>query len=490
MHAAAHGLEWLAANLAERAPAVLVVDDVHWADAPSLRWLAQLAARLEELRLGVLCAVRSGEPAGAAGPARGAARRRAGGPAAAARARPGRGGGAGPRAASRRRTRASRMPATPSPPATRSCSARCSVTSRPSASRPTDQVAAGLSAFGPEQVARSVRAPARAAARRRRGPRARARRARPRRAAAARRATSPASTPEDAATAGRRAAGRGAARGRAASSRSPIRSSPVRCARASVPASSRSGTPGRRAMLAAEGADPERVALHLLRTDPAADPETVAVLRAAAERALARGAPESAATFLRRALAEPPLDAGDRRRRPPRARARARRARPARRRPACCTRPSSSRRRPASASTIALRGARALGLAGHFDEARRSSAAAGSSTPPTSRPKPSRGSRRSSSATPRCTPRRARGARATAQPGRPGADARALASQRGHARPCSTGNRPARRSSCSAPALNERRARQRAGFAAEHASRRSCSSRRRARDGAARAARR
>ena len=63
MHAAAHGLEWLAVNLAERAPAVLVVDDVHWADAPSLRWLAQLAVRLEELRLGVLCAVRSGEPA-------------------------------------------------------------------------------------------------------------------------------------------------------------------------------------------------------------------------------------------------------------------------------------------------------------------------------------------------------------------------------------------------------------------------------------------
>ena len=61
-------------------------------------------------------------------------------------------------------------------------------------------------------------------------------------------------------------------------------------------------------MLAAEGADPERVALHLLRTDPAAAPETVAVLRAAAERARARGAPESAATFLRRALAEPPLE--------------------------------------------------------------------------------------------------------------------------------------------------------------------------------------
>ena len=49
MHAAARGLVWLVSNLAERGPAVLVVDDVHWADAPSLRWLALLARSLEEL---------------------------------------------------------------------------------------------------------------------------------------------------------------------------------------------------------------------------------------------------------------------------------------------------------------------------------------------------------------------------------------------------------------------------------------------------------
>src|SRR3954452_1796748 len=63
MHAAAHGLTWLASNLAERAPTLLVVDDIHWADAPSLRWLAQLSRRLDELALGVLCALRAGEPA-------------------------------------------------------------------------------------------------------------------------------------------------------------------------------------------------------------------------------------------------------------------------------------------------------------------------------------------------------------------------------------------------------------------------------------------
>ena len=47
---------------------MLIVDDVHWADAASLRWLAQLARRLEELPLGVLCAVRTGEPPGAPEP--------------------------------------------------------------------------------------------------------------------------------------------------------------------------------------------------------------------------------------------------------------------------------------------------------------------------------------------------------------------------------------------------------------------------------------
>lgn len=59
MHAAALGVEWLAANLAEHTPTVLVVDDVHWDDAPSLRWLAQLAGRMDGLRLGILCTVRS-----------------------------------------------------------------------------------------------------------------------------------------------------------------------------------------------------------------------------------------------------------------------------------------------------------------------------------------------------------------------------------------------------------------------------------------------
>jgi DNA-binding CsgD family transcriptional regulator len=59
-------------------------------------------------------------------------------------------------------------------------------------------------------------------------------------------------------------------------------------------------------LLAREQVDPERIALHVLRTEPAADPEAIAWLRAAAARATARGAPETAASYLRRALDEPP----------------------------------------------------------------------------------------------------------------------------------------------------------------------------------------
>jgi AAA ATPase domain len=45
-----HSLYWLATNLARRTPLLLLVDDVHWADAPSLRFLAFLTARLEGCR--------------------------------------------------------------------------------------------------------------------------------------------------------------------------------------------------------------------------------------------------------------------------------------------------------------------------------------------------------------------------------------------------------------------------------------------------------
>jgi hypothetical protein len=59
--AALHGLYWLTANMAARRPTLLAIDDVHWADRPSLRWLAYLVARLEGLPVLAVAAVRSGE---------------------------------------------------------------------------------------------------------------------------------------------------------------------------------------------------------------------------------------------------------------------------------------------------------------------------------------------------------------------------------------------------------------------------------------------
>jgi DNA-binding CsgD family transcriptional regulator len=57
-----HGLYWLVANLTREQPMALLVDDAHWADLPSLRFLSFLAGRLEELAVLAVVAVRSPEP--------------------------------------------------------------------------------------------------------------------------------------------------------------------------------------------------------------------------------------------------------------------------------------------------------------------------------------------------------------------------------------------------------------------------------------------
>ena len=305
MYAALHGLVWLATNVAARGPALLVVDDVHWADAPSLRWLVQLARRLDELPLGVLCAVRSGEPAGepellaellAAAPEPPLRPRALGQDAAEALVR-------------------ERLPAAV-PGFARACHAVTagnpfllrSLLAHVLAERvePTEAAAAGLSEFGPEQVGRSVE---RRLARLPAGAEALARalavlgRPVPLRLAAplARLAPEDAAAPADALRAAGLVLGE-----RELALAHPLVAGAL---------NERLG-PGERglwharaaALLTAEGADPERVALHLLRTDPAAAAPTVATLCAAATEASARGAPETAATFLRRALTEPPVD--------------------------------------------------------------------------------------------------------------------------------------------------------------------------------------
>ncbi len=60
--AAVHGLYWLTSNLTVDGPLVLIVDDLHWGDSPSLRFLHYLVPRLEGLPVVVLAATRPAEP--------------------------------------------------------------------------------------------------------------------------------------------------------------------------------------------------------------------------------------------------------------------------------------------------------------------------------------------------------------------------------------------------------------------------------------------
>ena len=60
--AALHGLYWLTVNLAGEQPLMLAVDDLHWADRPSMRFLAYLSSRLEGNALLVTAGLRPSEP--------------------------------------------------------------------------------------------------------------------------------------------------------------------------------------------------------------------------------------------------------------------------------------------------------------------------------------------------------------------------------------------------------------------------------------------
>jgi DNA-binding CsgD family transcriptional regulator len=56
-----HGLYWLLGNLADERPVALSIDDLHWADPDSLRFLNYLSPRLDGLALLVLASTRSRE---------------------------------------------------------------------------------------------------------------------------------------------------------------------------------------------------------------------------------------------------------------------------------------------------------------------------------------------------------------------------------------------------------------------------------------------
>jgi hypothetical protein len=56
------GLLWLVTKLSAQQPLLLVADDLHWADTPSLRWLVFLAERIEDIPVLLVAATRPAEP--------------------------------------------------------------------------------------------------------------------------------------------------------------------------------------------------------------------------------------------------------------------------------------------------------------------------------------------------------------------------------------------------------------------------------------------
>jgi predicted ATPase len=61
-HAVLSGLFWLVANLADERPVVLRVDDLHWADVASVRFLEFLGRRIDDLPVLVVGSLRPNEP--------------------------------------------------------------------------------------------------------------------------------------------------------------------------------------------------------------------------------------------------------------------------------------------------------------------------------------------------------------------------------------------------------------------------------------------
>ncbi len=57
-----HGLYWLTVALAESQPVALICDDAHWFDGPSLRFIAYLANRVAELPVAIVLGTRPPEP--------------------------------------------------------------------------------------------------------------------------------------------------------------------------------------------------------------------------------------------------------------------------------------------------------------------------------------------------------------------------------------------------------------------------------------------
>jgi DNA-binding CsgD family transcriptional regulator len=303
-HATLHGLYRLTADLAARTPLLLAVDDAHWADAASLRWLSHLAARVESLPLLLLLAVRSGPgqpdvlsalrgyPACAVLelPALGR-------DASAALVRDRLGGQAGPVLCRAAHTvtrgnpflldalaREIRARGLGGPGGEPDEAAVVSIGPRPVA----DAAARRIGSLGEDAVAltRALAVLGRPA---------------PLRQVAV---LAGLDLPRAALLTDRLRAASMLGPGTLLEFEHPVERTAIYD---SIPPGERALAHARMAdLLDADGAGPELIALHLLGSEPAADARAVTVLRAAAVSAAGRGAPAAAAGFLRRALAEPP----------------------------------------------------------------------------------------------------------------------------------------------------------------------------------------
>lgn len=298
------GLYWLTYNLAERTPLLLVVDDVHWADAASLRFLAYLAPRLEELPVALVVALRPAEGA-ADDPRLHAVRAAAGNRTLAPSPLSATGVGAFVEARLARpiseRFRVACVDATGGNPLlVRELTAELANGGIP----PTDEHAADIAALAPRSIVRSVLV--RLA---RIGPGA----SELAQALAVLGDGAELRVTADVAGLDVASAAQLAdelarhdilAPGRPLSYAHPLLRAAVRD---DIAAGTRAALHQRVArVLTDDGGEPETIAVHLLHCDAARDPQTVETLRRAARASRSRAAHEAAIAYLERALAEPP----------------------------------------------------------------------------------------------------------------------------------------------------------------------------------------
>jgi DNA-binding CsgD family transcriptional regulator len=303
---ALHGLYWLTANAAAQQPLLVLVDDAHWADDASLRWLVYLARRLDGMQLALAVAARSEEGDDLEGLLR-------------------------ELSALSREDVLRLAPLTPDA-VSQVIEASLSSAADPAFVAACHRATGGngfllrellgeLGRRGIEPTAQNARfASSLSSIDVSRALRARLRRLTPECAALARAVAilgdraEPAPAAQlaglDDATAARAADELADATilepGRPLSFVHPVVRSSIE---AGLSAAERAVEHERAARVLAEaGASEERVAVHLLASHPRGDDDTVATLRRAAATAGRRGAPEVAARYLRRALEEPPAD--------------------------------------------------------------------------------------------------------------------------------------------------------------------------------------